>query len=93
MLARPIRNVHRPHRHQLAQLDVVPRLGVPEANRHGARVVGERELEIALGGGGTLGRLGHVVHVYDAAHESEVAGPCVERADGAFFVVEGGCPV
>jgi hypothetical protein len=85
--------MHRPDRYQLAQLHVVPRLGVPETHCHGARVVREHELDVALGGRGTLARLGHVVHVHDAAHESEVARPGFERADGAFFVFEGGRPV
>lgn len=82
--------MHRPQRDQLTKPNPVDCVRIPQAHGENTRVVGELDLEVALGGFVLFTGFGHVVKVHDAAHESEITGTRLKGTQIGFFIVESG---
>jgi hypothetical protein len=82
--------MHRPYANELAELELVLRVGVPEAYGENSCVICEHDLDASLGCLAGLARFGLVVKVHNAAHESEIPRPRFETAEISFFVIERG---
>jgi hypothetical protein len=82
--------MHRPYANELAELELVLRVGVPEAHSDNSCVICEHNLDASLGCLVGLARFGLVMKVHNAAHESEVPRPRFKTAEISFFVVEHG---